>query len=79
MERTVERGEKALIHVDGKPYFRSEYTVDFGPKNGKCRVEVLDPCVTQEAQAKRRAALVRLCQDLQRRGEVCFEEEQAPV
>ena len=46
--------ENSIVHIDGKAYIRSEYTVDFGPKNGCCRVEVLDPCITEEAQQKRR-------------------------
>ena len=75
MEETIRAGEKTvieektLIHIDGKPYFRSVYTMDFGPKNGVARVEVLDPCVTQEAQEKRRAAIVKTCQELIARGE----------
>ena len=60
--------EKSIVHIDGKAYLRSEYTVDFGPKNGCCRVEVLDPCITEEAQQKRREAIVRKCQELMRKG-----------
>ena len=75
MEERVRAGkktvieEKTLIHIDGKPYFRSVYTVDFGEKNGVAKVEVLDPCVTEEAQEKRRAAIVKTCQELIERGE----------
>lgn len=60
--------ENSIVNIDGKAYIRSEYTVDFGPKNGCCRVEVLDPCITEEAQQKRREAILRKCQELIRRG-----------
>lgn len=53
---------------NGKPYRVTTYSVDFGEKNGTAHVTVLDPCITPEAQAKRREAIVRKCQDLIRRG-----------
>ncbi len=60
--------ENSIVHIDGKAYLRSEYTVDFGPKNGCCRVEVLDPCITEDAQQKRREAILKTCQELMRKG-----------
>lgn len=66
LENPEEKQE--LVMIDGEAYLRSEYTVDFGPKNGCCRVEVLDPCITEEAQQKRREAILRKCEDLIRRG-----------
>lgn len=51
-----------------RTYITTEYTVDFGPKNGIARVTVHDPCVTGEAQEKRRAAIVAKCEELIRRG-----------
>ena len=32
--------EKSIVQIDGKSYLRSEYTVDFGEKNGAARVTV---------------------------------------
>ena len=58
-----------IIMQDGKPYRLTEYTMDFG-KAGTARVRVLDPCISQEAQRKRREAIVRKCQELIRRGEM---------
>lgn len=57
-----------IIMKDGKPYRVTSYEVDFGPKNGVAHVMVYDPCITEEAQQKRREAIVRTCQDLIRRG-----------
>lgn len=66
--RWIALGEKSIVQIDGKSYLRSEYTVDFGEKNGTARVTVLDPCVTEEAQRKRREAIVKKCEELIRRG-----------
>ena len=60
--------EDNIIMKDGKPFRVTEYTVDFGPKNGTARVRVLDPCITEEAQQRRREAIVRKCQELIARG-----------
>lgn len=60
--------EDNIIMKDGKPFQVTEYTVDFGPKNGMARVRVLDPCITEEAQQRRREAIVRKCQELIARG-----------
>ena len=60
--------EDNIIMQDGKPFRVTEYTVDFGPKNGTARVRVLDPCITEEAQQKRREAIVHKCQELIARG-----------
>lgn len=57
-----------IIMKDGKPYRVTSYEVDFGPKNGVAKVTVYDPCITKEAQQKRREALVRKCEELIRRG-----------
>ena len=61
-------GKGTIVHIDGKPHLRTEFSVDFGPKNGACKVEVLDPCITEEARQKRREAIVRKCQELMRQG-----------
>lgn len=60
--------EDKIIMLEGKPHRVTEYTVDFGPKNGTARVTVYDPCITPEAQQRRREAIVRKCQELIRRG-----------
>ena len=57
-----------IIMKDGKPYRVTSYEVDFGPQNGVAKVTVYDPCITEEAQQKRREALVRKCEELIRRG-----------
>ena len=57
-----------IIEKDGKPYSVSTYSVDFGPKNAVAHVTCYDPCITEEAQQKRREALVRTCQEQIRRG-----------
>ncbi|WP_298032143.1 hypothetical protein [uncultured Dysosmobacter sp.] len=62
--------EKTIVQIGGKSYLRSEYTVDFGEKNGSCRVEVLDPCITPESQEKRRQAILKKCQELIRSGQM---------
>lgn len=59
---------RQLITIDGKAFIETVYEVDHGPKLGVTKVQVLDPCVTEEAQQKRREAIVRTCQDLIRRG-----------
>ena len=59
---------RQLSNIDGKEFIEIIYEVDFGPKNGVAKVRVLDPCVTEEAQQKRREAIVRTCQDLIQRG-----------
>lgn len=60
--------EDNIIMRNGKPYRVSSYSVDFGPKNGTARVTVYDPCVSEEAQRKRREAIVCKCEELIRRG-----------
>lgn len=55
---------------DGQAYRVTEYTMDFGPKNGTARIRVLDPCISEEAQNRRREAIIRKCQELIRRGEM---------
>ena len=62
--------EDNIIIKDGKPYRVTSYEVDFGPKNGVAKVTVYDPCITEEAQQKRREAIVRKCQELIQRGEM---------
>ena len=56
--------EDNIIMKDGKPYRVSSYSVDFGPKAGTARVTVYDPCVSEEAQRKRREAIVYKCEEL---------------
>lgn len=51
-----------------KAFITTEYTVDFGPKNGVARVTVHDPCITEEAQQRRREAIVAKCEELISRG-----------
>lgn len=60
--------EDNIIMKDGKPYRVTSYEVDFGEKNGVAHVTVYDPCITEEAQQKRREAIVRKCQELMARG-----------
>ena len=60
--------EDKIIVENGKPYRVTTYSVDFGEKNGTAHVTVLDPCISPEAQEKRREAIIRKCQDLIRRG-----------
>jgi len=52
-----------IIMEGGKPYRLTEYTMDFG-KAGTAHVRVLDPCISQEAQQRRREAIVRKCQEI---------------
>lgn len=59
---------RQVITIDGKAFIEKVYEVDHGPKLGVTKVRVLDPCVTEEAQQKRREMLVRKCQDYIRRG-----------
>lgn len=65
VRREISRRE---IMIDGKAFIETMYEVDHGPKLGTTRVQILDPCVTEEAQQKRREAIVKKCQDLIRRG-----------
>ena len=65
VRRDVSRRE---ITVDGKAFIEICYEVDFGEKNGTAKVRVLDPCVTEESQQRRREAIVRKCEELIRRG-----------
>ena len=57
-----------IIIKDGKPYRVISYSVDFGPKNGVAHVTVYDPCISEEAQQRRREAIVKKCQELMQRG-----------
>lgn len=66
--RWIALDEKSIVQIDGKSYLRSEYTVDFGEKNGTARVTVLDPCITEEAQERRRQAILKKCEELIRSG-----------
>lgn len=66
VNRDVQKAE--LVTLDGKAYIKTAYSVDFGEKNGTARVTVLDPCVSAEAQEKRRQAILKTCEDLIRRG-----------
>ena len=61
---------KKLIEIDGKAFIEEIYEVDHGPKLGITKVRVLDPCVTEEAQQKRRDAIVQTCKDAIRKGHV---------
>ena len=56
-----------IVHINGKAYIKTEYVEDYG-KEGKTRVTVYDPCITEEAQQRRREAIVRKCQELMQRG-----------
>lgn len=52
-----------IVERNGKKYIRTEFTIDHG-KDGVTRVEVLDPCITEESQRKRREALIKQCQEM---------------
>lgn len=65
VRRDISRRE---ITQDGRTFIEIVYELDYGPKLGTTRVRVLDPCVSQEAQQKRREAMVHKCQELIRRG-----------
>lgn len=65
VKREISRQE---VYIDGKAFIEIRYEVDFGPKNGTTKVRVLDPCVTEEAQQRRREAIVKKCEELARRG-----------
>lgn len=65
VRRDISRQE---ITIDGKAFIEKVYEVDHGPKLGVTKVRVLDPCVTEEAQQKRREAIVRKCKELMRQG-----------
>lgn len=56
--------EDQIVVENGIPYKVTSYEVDFGPRNGTAKVTVLDPCITEEAQKKRRDAIVHRCQEL---------------
>lgn len=60
--------EDKIIEKNGTTYRVTTYSVDFGEKNGTAHVTVLDPCISEESQEKRREAIIRKCQDLIRRG-----------
>lgn len=62
--------EDKIIMENGKPYRVTTYSIDFGEKAGTARVTVLDPCITPEAQTKRREAILAKCRELIRRGEM---------
>ena len=57
-----------IVERDGKQYIKTEYSVDFGPKDGTAHVTVFDPCITEEAQQRRERAIVEKCQELIQRG-----------
>ena len=59
---------RQIITIDGKAFIEKVYEVDHGPKLGVTKVRVLDPCVTEEAQQKRREAIVQKCKELMRQG-----------
>ena len=59
---------RQVITIDGKAFIEKVYEVDHGPKLGVTKVRVLDPCVTEEAQQKRREAIARKCKELMRQG-----------
>ena len=59
---------RQVITIDGKAFIEKVYEVDHGPKLGVTKVRVLDPCVTEEAQQKRREAIVQKCKELMRQG-----------
>lgn len=70
--KRIECGREAItmgdiVIQDGIAYIRTEAYVDFG-KAGTAHAVVLDPCITKEAQQRRREDMVRKCQDLIRRG-----------
>lgn len=44
------------------------YQVEFGEKEGTARVELLDPCITEDARQRRREALARRCGELMLQG-----------
>lgn len=56
-----------IIVENGVEYIRRTYYVDHG-KAGTTTVVVYDPCITEEAQQRRREAIVRKCEELIRRG-----------
>lgn len=57
-----------VVMRDGKLYRRTEFTIDYGPKLGRTRVTVCDPCVSEAQQEARRRAIVAKCEELMRRG-----------
>ena len=65
IRRDISRQE---VVIDGKAFIEILYEVDFGPKNGTAKVRVLDPCVTEEAQQRRRVAIVKKCETLIQQG-----------
>ena len=58
-----------VVERDGKKYIRSVRKVDFG-KDGVATVYLMDPCLTPEAQERRRQRLKDVCADLVRRGQI---------
>ena len=60
------------VSIDGKRYLEICYEVDHGPKLGTTKVRVLDPCITEEAQERRRQAIIRTCKELMAKGHISF-------
>ena len=58
------------VERDGKPWIKSIRQIDWGPKYGVTTVELWDPCVTPEAQERRRERIRQKCIELYRRGEI---------
>ena len=63
-----------IVEHDGKLCRKTTYEVDFVSKNGVAHVTVYDPCITEEAQQKRREAILRLCEEQIRKGMVRYEK-----
>lgn len=63
-----------LIEKDGVPYRYWVDYIDHG-KDGVTKVEVLDPCVTEEQQARRLKRIEETIQDIWRQREYqCFHQ-----
>lgn len=60
------------IEIDGKAFIEEIYEVDHGPKLGVTKVRVLDPCVTEEAQQRRREAILKICYEMISKGHVAL-------
>lgn len=58
-----------VVEKNGVPYIRSIRKIDFG-KAGVATVYLMDPCLTPEAQERRRQRLKDVCADLVRRGQI---------
>lgn len=56
--------DEQYIEKNGIRYRVTSFEVDQGPKNGVTKVIVYDPCITEESQQKRRAAILAKCQEL---------------